>query len=170
MCLIGIALLTLKDDFSINLANLKGDMFGILCAVSYAVDLILTEKAVSREDVNAFQLGVFQLGATGIYMTFLAMNFEHLHLPTNGTVWGAVIFLSVFSTGVAFIVQTIAQQFTTASHVGIIFTLEPVFAALTAFIFAGEILTLKSYTGALILVAALFITEIDFKKLMKERR
>ena len=47
-----------------------------------------------------------------------------------------MIFLSVFCTGVAFIIQAVAQQYTTAAHVGIIFTLEPVFSGIVAFIFA----------------------------------
>ena len=145
MSLIGIMMLTLKDDFSINLANLRGDLLCILGATAYAVDLILTERAVAHEEVDAFQLGVFQLGVTGIYM-----------------LWGSVIFLSVFCTGVAFIVQAIAQQYTTAAHVGIIFTLEPVFAAVVAYFFAGEVLTFKSYLGAGVMMAALFVTEIDF--------
>ena len=42
MCFVGIALMTLKDDFSINTENLRGDMLCLMCAVAYAVDLILT--------------------------------------------------------------------------------------------------------------------------------
>ena len=61
MCFIGIALLTLGDDFSINAAHLKGDLLCIMCAVAYAADLVMTEKAVSHEEVDAYQLGVFQL-------------------------------------------------------------------------------------------------------------
>lgn len=163
MSLIGIMLLTLKDDFSINFANLKGDLLSILCAVAYATDLILTEKAVSHEKVDAFQLGVFQLGVTGVYMLILAVIFEQPALPHNPTVITSIIFLSLFCTGVAFIVQAIAQKYTSASHVGVIFTLEPVFAAIVAFIFAHEVLTFKSYIGAVIMIAALFVTEIDFK-------
>lgn len=169
MSLIGIMLLTLKDDFSINMENLKGDLLCLVCAVAYAVDLIVTEKAVSHEKVDAFQLGVFQLGVTGMFMLILAVIFEQPHLPGTGAVWGSVIFLSLFCTGVAFIVQAIAQQYTTASHVGIIFTLEPVFSAIVAFIFAGEILTAKSYLGAVIMTAALFVTEIDFKALFRKK-
>lgn len=162
MSLIGIMMLTLKDDFSINLANLRGDLLCILGATAYAVDLILTERAVAHEEVDAFQLGVFQLGVTGIYMLVMSFIFEQPHLPTTPMIWGSVIFLSVFCTGVAFIVQAIAQQYTTAAHVGIIFTLEPVFAAVVAYFFAGEVLTLKSYLGAGVMMAALFVTELDF--------
>ena len=65
LCFIGIALLTLGDDFSINMEHLKGDLLCLMCAVAYAADLLLTEKAVSHEEVDAYNLGVFQLGVTG---------------------------------------------------------------------------------------------------------
>lgn len=165
--LIGIMLLTLKDDFSINTNNLKGDMLCVMCAVAYAADLLITEKAVSHEKVDAYQLGVFQLGVTGILMLIFAFIFETPAVPQSKTVIFSVMFLSIFCTGVAFIVQAIAQQYTKASHVGIIFTLEPVFAGIVAYFIAGDILSVKAYFGALLMIFALFITEINFKKSTK---
>ena len=79
MCLVGIALLTLKDDFSINTAHIKGDLLCLMCAVAYAIDLLLTEKAVAREEVDAYQLGVFQLGVTGVCNLLLAFLTEQPH-------------------------------------------------------------------------------------------
>lgn len=169
VCFIGIALLTLKDDFSINMGNLKGDVLCIMCAVFYAIDLLLTEKAVSHEEVDAYQLGVFQLGVTGLCNLVLAFITETPHFPTEPNIWGAVIFLSIFCTGVAFVVQPVAQQYTSASHVGVIFALEPVFAGIVAFFLAGEVLTAKSYFGAVLMISSIFIMEIDFKKLFSRK-
>lgn len=169
ICFIGIALLTLGDDFSINMAHIKGDLLCLMCAVAYAVDLLLTEKAVSHEEVDAYNLGVFQLGVTGILNLIMAFTVETPQLPETGQVWGAVIFLSVFCTGVAFVLQPVAQQYTTASHVGVIFTLEPVFAAIVAYFFAGEVLSPKAYLGAVLMLASIFIMEIDFKALREKK-
>jgi len=168
ICLIGIALLTLKDDFSINKENLKGDILCMICAVVYAVNLLLTERAVAHEEVNAYQLGVFQLGVTGVFNFILAIILEEPHLPTTSSVWAAVIFLAIFCTGVAFVVQPIALQYTTASHTGVIFALEPVFAAIVAVIFANEILSLKSYLGAALMMASIFVMELDLKGLISK--
>ena len=44
--------LALTDDFSINAAHLKGDLLCIMCAVAYAADLVMTEKAVSHEKIS----------------------------------------------------------------------------------------------------------------------
>ena len=169
ICLIGIMLLTLKEDFSINLQNLKGDLLSILCAVSYAVDLLLTEKAVKEPDVNPFHLGVFQLGVTGALMLLGTLIMEESRLPATSINWGYLIFLTVVCTGLPFILQPIAQQYTTAAHVGIIFTLEPVFAAIVAYFLAGEVLTTKAYIGAIIMVAALLLAELDPRALVGGR-
>ena len=170
LCFIGIALLTLGDDFSINMEHLKGDMLCLMCAVAYAADLLLTEKAVSHEEVDAYNLGVFQLGVTGALNLIMALIVETPQAPQTMEVWSAVIFLSVFCTGVAFVLQPVAQQYTTASHVGVIFTLEPVFAAVVAYFFAGEILSFKAYLGAALMLASIFIMEIDFKTLKKKEK
>lgn len=170
MCFVGIALMTLKDDFSINTENLRGDILCLMCAVAYAVDLILTERAVSHEEVDAYLLGVFQLGVTGILNFMLAFIFETPHFPETAGVWGSVIFLSVFCTGIAFVLQPVAQQYTTASHVGVIFTLEPVFAAIVALVFAHEVLSVKAYIGALLMLASIFVMEIDFKALANKKK
>lgn len=169
LCFVGIALLTLGDDFSINFDHLKGDLLCIMCAVAYAIDLILTEKAVSKEEVDAYQLGVFQLGVTGVLNLILSFIIEKPVIPQTMEVWGAVIFLTVFCTGVAFILQPVAQQYTTATHVGLIFTLEPVFAAIVAFVFAGEVLSTKAYFGAALILVSIFVMEIDFKTIGRKK-
>ena len=161
MCLIGIALLTLKEDLKPAL----GDIFSILCAFSYAIHLLITESAVKKEEVNAFQLGVFQLGFTGLYNLIIAILTENPAFPHSANTWSAVLFLSVFCTGLAFIVQALAQQYTSASHVGVIFSLEPVFAGAVAFFLAGEVLLGRAYFGAVLMIAGIFVMELDLKSL-----
>lgn len=164
MSFIGIALLTLKDDFTINYNNLLGDLLCIMCALAYAIHLLITEKAVTFEDVDPFHLGVLQLGTTGVFNLILALIFEKPHLPSQAAYWGPVLFLAIFCTGTAFIVQCIAQQYTEASHVGIIYSLETVFAGIVAFVLANEVLSLQSYLGAALMIVSIFVMEIDFTK------
>ena len=102
LCFIGIALLTLNDDFSFNIQNLAGDLLSILCALSYALDLHLTEKAVSKKEVDPYLLGVFQLGVTGILNFIMAVMLETPHFPTEGNVMGSCYFFIciLYRTGV----------------------------------------------------------------------
>ena len=160
LCLVGIALMSLDEDLQVA----SGDILCLMCSVAYAADLLITENAVSREEVNAYQLGVFQLLFTGLFMLVLSILFGEPCTPSSGMGWFAVIFLSIFCTGVSFIVQSLAQQYTTATHVGIIFCLEPVFAGIVAFFLAGEVLLPRAYLGAVLMLAGLVIMEIDIPR------
>lgn len=163
LCMTGMALMSLDEQFHIAL----GDVLCTMCGLSYAVMLLVNESGVAHEKVDAFQLGVYQLGFTGVWMVPLSILFGQPVLPHSTGCWISVIFLAVFCTGMAFICQAIAQQYTSATHVGIIFTLEPVFASIVAFFFAGERLLPRAYVGAGMMLLSLLIMEIDIGKLLR---
>ena len=169
ICITGIALLTLGKDFSINMDHLKGDLLCVMCAFTYAILLIFTEIGVGKEEVDPYQMGVFQIGITGLLNLILAFIIEVPHFPQTIEVWGAVCFLAIFCTGVAYIMQPIAMQYTSAGHVGVIFALEPVFSAIVAFMFAGEILFPKQYLGGALMLFSIILMEVDIKSLFKRR-
>lgn len=163
ICTVGIALVSLDSSFRPAL----GDIFCLGCAVSYAFHLQITENAVKSDKVDAFQLGVFQLGLVGVYMLILSFIIGGPVLPQTGKVWAAALFLAIFCTGLAFIVQAVAQQYTSANHVGVIFALEPVFSGICAFFIAGEVLLPRAYLGAVLMIGSLFVMEVDFGGLRK---
>lgn len=164
MCTVGLAMLTLNENFGINL----GDALCLLCAVSYGADMIVTDRAVQQPDVDPLALGVIELGIAGIIMTVIALLTEQPVLPQSPAVWGSVLFLSICCTGVAFVVQSVAQQYTSATHVGLIFTLEPVFSGIVAFFVAGERLLPRGYAGAVLMLLSLIVMELDWKKIQKK--
>lgn len=164
LCLVGLGLLTLNEQFR----PAPGDLICLICAVAYAVDLLVTETAVSKEEVNALQLGVYNVGVVGVIMLVLSLLFEKPHFPTTPVVWGAALFLSIFCSGVAFVVTTVQQQYTSASHVGLIFTLEPVFSSIVAFLFAHEVLPPRGYVGAALMLSSLFLMETDWKSALSK--
>lgn len=170
ICFIGISLLTLKDDFSFNMDNLKGDLFSLGCGVCYAIQIILTGRLLKNKKVDAYQMGVTSLGACGFIMIIIALIVERpLSVPETPMVWFSVIFLSLFCTGISFILQPIAQQYTEPSHVGLIISLEPVFASVTAFLLAGEMLAPRGYLGEALMIFAIFYMEIDLNKIIRKK-
>lgn len=58
LCTVGMGLMTLNGA----LRPALGDIICLLCAVAYAGDLVLTDRAVHDPQVNALQLGILQLG------------------------------------------------------------------------------------------------------------
>lgn len=165
LCFTGIALMSLNEEMQVA----SGDFLCIMCAMAYSADLLITERAVKQEDVNAYHLGVFQLLFTGLFMLVLAFLLETPCLPKSGTGWFAVVFLALFCTGLSFIVQSIAQQYTTSTHVGVIFCMEPVFAGLVAYFLAGEVLLPRAYVGAVMMLAGLLIMETDLKRILRRK-
>lgn len=139
----------------------KGDLLCILCSLTFATHIIVT--GILTRGVDSISLGVLQLGFVGIYSMVLSFIFETPRLPASNQSWFIVFTLSIFCTAIAFIVQTVAQKYTTSTHTGLIFSLEPAFGAIFAFIFAGEILSIRGYIGAIILIISILLVELDFK-------
>lgn len=160
ICALGLALLTLND----NLRPASGDIICLGVPVCYAIDLLLTEKAVQHPDVDPFGIGVLQLGVVGIITLILSLFLEQPHLPTTSVTWASALFLGIVCSGVAFVIQSVQQQYTTASHVGLIFTLEPVFSAVVAYFLAHEVLNPRSYIGMALMLLSLVLMEVDFPK------
>ncbi len=164
LAFIGIVLLSLDAELRMNI----GDLLCILCAVICSVHVIVIE--IFTKEVDSITLGVLQLGFAGLLSLIFSFTFESFGLPRTGLSWISVLLLSVFCTAIGYVVQTFAQKDTTATHTGLILSLEPVFSAGFAYLFLKEILPPKGYIGAIILLAGVIIAEIDFKAIKKERR
>ena len=156
MCTIGMAMLTLNEAFRPAL----GDIICLGVALFYALDLIVTEKAVVQPQVDPLQMGILELGVVGVIMLGLSLILEQPRLPSTPIIWGSAVFLALFCTGFAFVVQTVQQQYTTASHVGLIFTLEPLFSAIVAYFLADEVLSVRGYFGAALMMGSLVLMEL----------
>jgi drug/metabolite transporter (DMT)-like permease len=162
LAVIGIYLLTLNDKILFNL----GDFLCILCSLAFAGHIIAT--GIFTRKVDPVTLGVIQLGFAAVYSSIFSIIFESPTLPSTAESWFTVLILSVFCTAVGFIVQTYAQKYTTSVHTGLIFSMEPLFAAFFAFAFAHELLLLRGYIGGIILVLSIINVEVDFKTIRKK--
>ena len=160
----GMALLTLNEA----LRPAPGDIICLLVPTFYAVDLMVTEKAVAKPEVDPIALGVLQTAVAGVVMLGLSLLLETPSLPGSPRVWAAALFLGVFCSGICFVIQSVEQQFTTASHASLIFTLEPVFSAVFAYFLLSERLTVRGYFGAALMLVSLLIMELDVPALLKK--
>ena len=160
---LGIALLTLKDGFSLDPSHVFGDVCGILCALFYAFEMIYTGKYVKEKSIDPVKMGVLSLGWTGLIMLIVSLFFEGISIPSQTGTWLAIAFLTIFCTALSFILQPVAQKNTEASHVGLIFALEPVFASIVAVITEHDIPGPKQMAGEALMLAAMVLIEINFK-------
>ena len=142
-----------------------------LVAAMAAINNMLRQYGALDPVFGQAQYAQTPMAVVGIVTLALALVLgEPVHLPTSGRTWAAALFLGIFCSGVAFVIQSVQQQYTTASHVGLIFTLEPVFASMVAFVMTGEVLSLRGYIGAALMLLSLFIMEGDWSFLGRKKR
>ena len=138
-----------------------GQIWGILCAILFAVHIVgLGAWSPGRD---AYALTVVQLAAAGVVCWIGALA-DGYQVPPSEDVWFAVLFTAVLATALAFFVQTWAQGIMDASRVAIILTSEVVFAALISVAAGQEVLSLKTLLGGALMVAAMLLVEWPSRK------
>ena len=147
----GVALLSLKGDLILN--------GGALCclggAVAYAFQILLSDTAL--EQCRPLPLALWQLGFAALYCGVTAVATEELVYSFSATGWLAILGLALISSAYGYIAQTFAQRKVTPERIGFLYSLEPVFCAVLAFFFFGEIMGVKELGGAvLILLSIIF--------------
>jgi drug/metabolite transporter (DMT)-like permease len=157
LALTGIALLTIQLPFTFKI----GDLFCIAAALCYALHINMVSTAAQK--VDTLSLGILQLGFTGLYAFISSLLFETPVWPSTTHSWIAVLVLSVVCTAIGFIFQTIAQKYTTATRTGLVFSLEPVFAALVGFWFAHEFMNSNQYVGAALVFLSVVLSSVNVK-------
>jgi len=160
---VGLSLLTL--DLNQRLALSSGDLWVLLCAIGFAAHITSTARFAPHYDVLPFT--ATQLLTTAALSTGAALLFErHALLPPASTL-PAIVYMGLIATAFVFGVQTWGQRHTSPTHTALIFALEPVFAALFAVAFAGEILETREWVGGALILLGMIVAEIGSTNLAK---
>ena len=158
----GIVLLTRGTGFEFGSKNALGDICGLLSSFFYAFEIVVMEQAVKKHHLDPLGLGICSIGWTGIIMTVISLAINDISLPHSGKALIAIAFLVIFCSAYPFIMQPIAQRHTETSHVGIILTLEPVFASLFALFLDGIVPTKMQFAGQFLMFVSMIFLEVDF--------
>lgn len=149
----GLALLTL-DRLEVR----RGDLLVLGCAFAFATHILLLGRYSPRH--SSYQLAVVQLATIGVLALAWAGAAGDLRLPGSLQVWIALAVTAVLASAGGFLVQTRAQRDVSPTRTAVIFTMEPVFAALFAFWLAGERLAARGWLGAACIVAGMLVAKL----------
>ena len=136
----------------------RGDLLTLLCAISFAIHIVLVgvyTRAFSYRHLVPMQILTAGLLATGA----LAFGAERKLHPSERLIVAWLITV-LLATCFAFSVQNWAQQYTPPAHTALIFTLEPVFAALTSWLVVRERFGGKALLGSGLILAGMAISEL----------
>ena len=163
LAIIGVAVLSLKLSSDINI----GDVLTLCCAVAFAFHIFYTSKFVKDED--PVELTIIQMMAAAIIgcAVIITKGETTFSMETEGLL--PLLYLAVFSTTIAFLLQTMAQKFITETKAAIILSTESFWGMAFSVAILSEVMTGKMIIGAILILAAIGISETKFSFLKKKK-
>ena len=147
----GIYFLTAPDAGGLN----RGDLWTLITAVVFGGHIVAVSEFSKRFDAR--RLVWLQLPGTAIGALVAALLIEDLRFDRTPSLIGALLFLSIMSTVVALVWQFKAQREMSSVRAALIFCCEPVFAALTSWVFWGERFSAAQGLGAGLILAGMMV-------------
>jgi drug/metabolite transporter (DMT)-like permease len=135
-----------------------GDLWTLGCAVAFGTQIVITNIVGKRSDPIA--LSVVQMGTGAIIGWAFVGARGGMHTPWERIPWGVMIYLAVVATALVIALQTWALARTTSVKAALLFSTEPIFAAIFAASFFGERMTSREILGAGLILAGVFVSEL----------
>ena len=159
----GILYMILGDNFALTV-DLRGVLFlglAVLSAVFYLLCLMkLTKK------YNNFTIVYYQtvLGALMFLPLFVSLGWREFRaVPMDVSIYGDLVLLAIFGSGVAFICFVESVKQIGAVRTQLFANLIPIVTAVAAYFLLSEAFTTQKIIGIAIVILGLFISQIEKK-------
>lgn len=149
----GVGLLS-HDGSAPNL----GDLWTLGTASSYSVYIWRLEHYSHR--LSSPALAAAQVWGTTGFAVLWALASPQAVPNWQGLDWGSLLYLSTLATALTIWLQSWGQRRVSAVEASILFTLEPLWAALFAFWLLGERFGVPGWLGAGLIVAAMLFSQV----------
>ena len=138
-----------------------GEAWTLLCAALFAVQIMVVDRFVGGCDMLRFSM--VQMTVAGL----VALPFVFLPSELARTSWGdfaaglpALLFLGIFSSGIAYTLQNLGQAKVPAALASIIMSLEGVFAVLFGWLILGDVLSPRQFLGCALVFGAVVFSQL----------
>lgn len=135
-----------------------GDLWTLGCALSFAIQMVVTHVVAKREDPIALSVVQMAVGAAVGWALVLARG--GFRPAMSDVPWGVIVYLAVAATALVIALQTWALPRTTSVKAALLFSTEPIFASAFAMAFFGERMTPREYLGAALVMAGVLWSEL----------
>ncbi|MEW6399520.1 MAG: DMT family transporter [Bacillota bacterium] len=144
----------------------RGDVLVLGCALAFAAHIL--SVAAWAGDAHPVPITAVQVLTVALASALAALLpgacpsgwSWHLLGPSVLRVWDALLLTGLFATAVAFLVQNAVQRFTEPTHTALIFSAEPVFATVFAWLLGGETLTPRGLLGGALVVLGMLAAQL----------
>lgn len=150
----GLYCLCITEDFTIT----GGDFYILLCAFCFTAHILVIDHFTQRVDGVAMSciqfLTAAVLSAVGMLLT------ESPSLEALRICAGPILYVGIFSSGVAYTLQILAQKDSNPTVVSLLLSLESVFATLSGAVILGDTMSGKEYFGCVLMLAAVVLAQL----------
>ena len=154
---IGLAVVGLLLLSGVPGGSLVGNLLVLANAVLQAFQITAMERFAPRYDPRA--LTFLQMATAFVGFLVIAVAAGQLELPSEGSVWAALLVTGVFAGALGYLIATWVQARTTAARAALVFTLEAPFAALFGVLLADEVLGWRGWVGCGVMMAGILLAE-----------
>lgn len=150
----------------------RGEALTLICALCFAVQILVVAHFAPRTDVLAMSCVQFLAGAL-LSLPMLALPSEHALLvaPALRAALPGILFCGILSSGVAYTLQNVAQGHVPPAVAALLMSLESVFALLFGWLLRGDAQTPRQLLGCALVFAAVVLPQIPaFRPLQRDPR
>jgi drug/metabolite transporter (DMT)-like permease len=165
----GSSIATFLEKFGSNF-NL-GDVLTLACAVSCAFHIVYIDIISSKHDnwtLLITQISTVCILALITAFIFAGFSVEPLHINVSDYLVFGILYTSIFTTLVTIALQTKFQKNVTPTQAGIIYSFEPIFAAIFAFFLLDEKISMFGLFGCVMIFSGLMISILRNPKIVDE--
>lgn len=163
--LTGALLLIINKEETNLVASLEGDIMILINAASYAVYLVMVKPLMTRYEPLSVMKAVFLIGIPMVLIPAYP-QFNEMHLGQIGTTgWMAVLYVILFTTVIAYLLNILAMKKVSPSVVGIYIYLQPLLAAFFAILLGQDRIRLIHLISSLLIFAGVYLVSRPIKKL-----
>ena len=154
-CIAGVYLLSNFSDATIRL----GDSLVILCALFWSLHIIFIGNFIKNFNIPLF-FGAIQALGVSLFSIVFALLFETITIANILNESVSIIYAGVLSGGIAFTLQIYAQKNISPAPAAIVFSLEGVFATISAWIILNQILGLDNIIGCTLILSGVLFSQL----------
>lgn len=155
---VGLYFLCINEAFTIA----SGDLYIVACAFCFAGHILTIDHFAPKVDIIA--MSCIQFFVTAVLSTMGALLWESQSLAGIQVALLPILYVGVFSSGVAYTLQIFAQRGSNPTVISLLLSMESVFAVLAGAMILGDNLSGREYFGCALVLAAVVVSQLPEKK------
>jgi drug/metabolite transporter (DMT)-like permease len=139
--------------------DLQGIFYAVLNTISFGLYMIITRKVTQKYSAMTLLLWTYFFGVI-MFVPFTFTTLPEQVLFQGNTpwhIWGALVFVLVFATTLAYFLLPLALRYIHTTTVSLYMNLQPIVASVVAILLGQDILTWDKPVAVLLVITGVYI-------------